>query len=131
MKTTSTLILFFSITLSAFSQKKLAEISDHYKSLQQFSSLPNQNREWMDTIQYPASEYGNSLVYLLVKPFYLSESEVKFLTHSVVFPANSSDRVREELDYLLGLQNKRTTEQIKRVEFLANIGYWPSINLLP
>lgn len=109
----------------------MAEVSGHYKSLQQFSRLPNQTRAWMDTIKYPTSEYGNSMVYLLVKPIYLSDSEVRNLSESVVFPVNSSDQVRKELDYLLELQNKRTTEQVKSVDFLANIGYWPSTNLLP
>jgi acid phosphatase (class A) len=131
MKIAGTLILFLTIAASGFSQRKLAEVSAHYKSLQQFSRLPDQTRAWMDTIKYPTSEYGNSIVYLLVKPVYLSGIEVKNLSESMVFPMNSSDQVRKELDYLLELQNKRTTEQVKRVEFLANIGYWPSTNLLP
>jgi acid phosphatase (class A) len=85
----------------------------------------------MDTIKYPPAEYGSSIVYLLVKPYYLSDSQVKALSESVKFPANSSDQVRKELDYMLDLQSKRTPEQVNRVEFLGNIGYWPSINLIP
>jgi len=124
--------LLILLSLSAFSQKhKLADVSDHYKSLQQFSDKPNPLRAWMDTIRFPPAEYGNSVVYLLVKPFYLTDSEVKSLSESVTFPANSSDRTRNELDYLLDLQNKRTTEQSGRVEFLGNIGYWPSVNVVP
>lgn len=123
---------FLLIATSAFGQKaKLAEVSDHYKSLQQFSAAPNPNRAWMDTIKYPPSQYGSSIVYLLVKPYYLSESQVKSLAESVTFPANSSDQTRNELDYMLSLQQSRTREQIKRAEFLANIGYWPTVNLLP
>jgi acid phosphatase (class A) len=109
----------------------LAPASDHYKVLQAISASPNPSRAWMDTIQYPPAEYGNSIVYLLVKPYYLSESQVKSLSESVTFPANSSDQVRKELDYILDLQGKRTPEQVRRVEFLGNIGYWPSVNLLP
>jgi acid phosphatase (class A) len=120
------------LSIPAFSQKyKLSEVSDHYKTLQQFSSLPNSARAWMDTLTFPAAEYGNSIVYLLVKPRYLTESEVKSISESVRFPANSSDQTRKELDYLLDLQNKRTPEEIKRVEFLGNIGYWPSVNMVP
>lgn len=132
MKKQLLLVLFLLGGINAFSQKiTLAPISDHYKELQTFSAAPNAQRAWMDTIKYPSSQYGGSIVYLLVKPYYLSESQVKALSESVRFPANSSDQVRNELDYMLDLQNKRTPEQIKRVEFLANIGYWPPINLLP
>src|SRR5688572_8478049 len=120
-------LLFFLILIcsAAFTQKlKFAEVSDHYKTLQQLSSTSNASRSRMDTIKYPPAEYGSSIVYLLVKPYYLSESQVKTLSESVTFPANSSDQVRKELDYILDLQNKRTPEQVKRVEYLGNIGYW-------
>lgn len=109
----------------------LAPVSDHYKTLQSISSVPNIQRAWMDTVKYPPAEYGTSIVYLLVKPYYLSESQVRILSESVSFPANSSDQVRKELDYLLELQDKRTPEQIKRVEFLGDIGYWPPVNMVP
>lgn len=127
-------ILFLSLFVTAIAlaqQFKLAEVSEHYKNLQQFSGSPNASRAWMDTIQYPPAEYGASLVYVLVKPYYLSDAQVKSLSESVNFPSNSSDQVRKELDYMLDLQNNRTPEQVKRVEFLGNIAYWPSINLLP
>jgi len=126
------LFLVLILQVPAFAQKhKLADVNDHYKSLQQVSSSPNSSRAWMDTVKYPPAEYGHSIVYLLVKPYYLTESQVKSLGESVKFPANSSDQVREELDYMLDIQSKRTVEQVKRVEFLGNIGYWPSINLIP
>jgi acid phosphatase (class A) len=132
MKKLTLLALLFFYYASAFTQKyKLAEASDHYKSLQQHSNIPNSARAWMDTIQYPPAEYGSSIVYLLVKPHYLSDHQLKSLSESVKFPANSSDQVRKELDYMLDLQSKRTPEQVTRVEFLGNIGYWPSINLIP
>ncbi len=109
----------------------LAPVRDHYKELQAISSMSNVHRAWMDTVKYPPAEYGASIVYLLVKPYYLSENQVKTLSESVTFPANSSDQVRKELDYLLELQDKRTPEQIKRVEFLGDIGYWPPVNMVP
>ena|SRR5688572_22020308 len=127
-------LLFFLIVtcVAAFPQKlKLADVSDHYKTLQQLSSTSNAARAWMDTIKYPPTEYGSSIVYLLVKPYYLSEGQVKSLSESVKYPENSSDQVRKELDYMLELQNKRTAAQIKRLEYLGNIGYWPSISLIP
>src|SRR5690606_1997155 len=132
MKMLRLFALLWLIPLASFAQKhKLADVSDHYKTLQQFSNTPNPSRAWMDTIKYPPAEYGSSIVYLLVKPYYLSDDQVKNLTGSVNFPANSSDQVRKELDYMLDLQTKRTPEEVKRVEFLGNIGYWPSINMVP
>src|SRR5688572_2884418 len=125
------LLTLLVITTASAQQFKLAEVSEHYKTLQQFSAAPNQARAWMDTIKYPPAEYGSSLVYVLVKPYYLTDAQIKALSESVSFPSNSSDQVRKELDYMLDLQNNRTPEQVKRVEFLGNIGYWPSINLLP
>ena len=132
MKKLRLLLLLSLISIAGLAQKhKLAEVSDHYKTLQQISNAPNASRAWMDTIKYPPAEYGSSIVYLLVKPYYLSDNQVKSLSESVKFPANSSDQVRKELDYMLDLQAKRTPEQVTRVEFLGNIGYWPSVNLVP
>jgi acid phosphatase (class A) len=132
MKKRRLFFLLSLISITSLAQKhKLAEVSDHYKTLQQISNVPNSSRAWMDTIKYPPAEYGSSIVYLLVKPYYLSDNQVKSLSESVRFPANSSDQVRKELDYMLDLQAKRTPEQVTRVEFLGNIGYWPSVNMIP
>jgi len=105
-------------------------VSEHYKELQSLSVAPNPERAWMDTIKYPPKEYGSSLLFVLVKPYYLSEKQIKIICDGVKVPANSSDQTRKELDYLLELQSRRTSQQKDRVEFLANIGYWPQINLL-
>lgn len=132
MKNLNLFISLLLASITAFGQKhKLAEVSDHYKTLQQFSSTPNQSRAWMDTIKYPPTEYGSSFVYVLVKPYYLSDMQVRSLSESVEFPANSSDQVTKELDYMLDLQAKRTPEQVARVTYLGDIGYWPSINEIP
>lgn len=135
MKNQALFLLFFASSVLASAQKNtntfLAPIDAHYKELQQFSAVKNAKRIWMDTVKYPPTEYGSSIVYVLVKPHYLSDSQVKTLSESVNFPANSSDQVRKELDYMLELQSKRSSEQIMRVEFLGNIGYWPSVNLIP
>lgn len=128
--TLSIILLFASI--AAFSQKhELAAVGDHYKTFQQLSHTANPSRAWMDTIKYPREEYGSSIVYLLVKPYYLSDAAVKSLSESVQFPVNSSDQVRRELDYLLELQENRTAEQVQRVNFLGDISYWPSVNQIP
>lgn len=129
MKRTIFLALL-AITTAATAQKfKLDAVADHYQHLQRFESSVNPQRAWMDTISYPTDEYNStSAAYLLARPHYLSDAQVKHLTETVMFPANSSDQVRKELDYLLDLQRTRTREQIERVLFLGDIGYWPSIN---
>jgi acid phosphatase (class A) len=132
MKKLKLFLLLTLISFASLAQKfKLTEVSDHYQTLQQTSNAPNASRAWMDTINYPPAEYGSSIVYLLVKPYYLSGNQVKSLSEGVKFPANSSDQVRKELDHMLELQTMRTPEQVTRVEFLGNIGYWPSINMVP
>src|SRR5687768_17658670 len=132
MKKLNLSVLLLITAFAALSQKyKLAAVKDHYKTLEQLSGVPDHSRNWMDTVKYPPAEYGSSIVYLLVRPHYLSENQVRRLSESVKFPANSSDQVRYELDYLLGLQTRRTPQKVTRAEFLGNIGYWPSVNLIP
>lgn len=124
-------LLAFLIFAGCYAQNGFPPATDHYRSLQSLNGGPNTARQWMDTIKYPPAEYGSSIVYLLVKPHYLNDRQVIALSESVKFPANSSDQVRKELDYLLDLQSKRTPEQIKRVEYIGDVGYWPSVDLVP
>lgn len=119
--------LFFNASAQTF---RLADPTGHYKEFEKIDPSAKGSREWMDTVTYPPSEYGSSIVYLLVKPYYLNDRQVQSLSGSIKPPANSSDQVRRELDYLLELQRNRSPEQIKRVEFLGDIGYWPSVNLI-
>ena len=132
-------LLFFllTITTSLFSQHStfsaihdIEPINNHYKDLNQLSGEKNEDFASMDTIEYPSDNYLNFiLVYALNKPYYLSSSQVDFISNSVNFPANSSEQTRAELDFLLDLQNKRTAEQTERVLQLAKIGYWPHKNV--
>lgn len=125
-------IVLLIFTVSSLNAQKwtLAPVSDHYKTLEHFSDKPSATRAWMDTIKYPPAEYSSAIVYTLVKPYYLTDEQVGALTASVSFPANSSDQTRKELDYMLDLEAKRTPEQIKRVQYLANVGYWPTADVL-
>jgi len=126
------LILMTLLTFAgSYAQPNFPPAADHYQYLQSFSDRPNAARQWMDTIKYPPAEYGSSIVYLMVKPHYLNDGQVAALTKSVNFPASSSDQVRRELDYLLELQAKRTPEQVKRVEYIGDVGYWPSVDQVP
>lgn len=132
-----TLILIFSIITVMHCQNSvftaihdIEPISNHYKELNTLSSKKRANYTSMDTIAYPNDKYLSFLlVYASNEPYYLSSSQVKFITNSVKFPANSSEQTRAELDFLFDLQKKRTKKQEERVLQLANIGYWPHKNL--
>lgn len=130
MKNLCLFLVAFTTTNAVFAQHLLEPINGHYKTLQALNPKPNTSRLGLDSLKFPPTEYGNSIIYLLVKPYYLTELQVKSLTKLAQPPANSSEQVRQELDYLLDLQNKRTPEQVKRVTFLGDIGYWPSVDLL-
>ncbi|MBD2705781.1 hypothetical protein IC229_34585 [Spirosoma sp. BT702] len=131
MKTTLMLALLVCTSLTYGQAPHVQEpVAEHYKQIGALSMRKNPARAWMDTIHYPPNEYGSSLTYVLVKPYYLTDEQVEILKTSVRPPANSSDQTRQELDHLSALQRSRTPEQIKRVEFLGNIGYWPSTDLL-
>ncbi len=130
------IILVFGIPLGLYSQNTIFSkihdiepISNHYKDLKQLNTEKRTAHASMDKIVYPTDNYLDFiLVYASNKPYYLSSSQVEFITNSVKFPANSSEQTRAELDFLLDLQNKRTEKQIKRVIQLAKIGYWPHKN---
>lgn len=106
----------------------LEPISKHYKKLAVLSPAPAPGGSDLDTVAFPWTEYskgalGNSLM----RTYYLSAEDEAKLPGLVKFPANSSAQTRAELDYMLELQQKRTKEEVKRAEYIANIGSWPNI----
>jgi acid phosphatase (class A) len=114
--------------LHAQSVHPLEPISGHYKTLSALDSSRKPGRSNLDTIAFPWTEYskgalGNSLM----RTYYLSPEDESKLPGLIKFPANSSDQTRAELDYMLGLQQKRTKAEIERAEYIANIGSWPNI----
>jgi acid phosphatase (class A) len=121
------------ITLAAFRVTSrwihpLEPIGQHYKTLAALSPEPNPTRAWMDTIPFPWTEYGkNALTTSLMRTYYLSPEDEAKLPTLIRFPANSSDQTRAELDWLLGLQAKRTPKEIERAQYIANFGSWPNI----
>lgn len=120
------LLSAFSIT--AVHIHPLEPIHQHYKTLSGLNPRPNNSRAWMDTIKYPWSEYGKGAVgNVLWRTVYLNGEDEAKLPGLVRVPANSSDQVRAELDYLLQLQKNRTPKEIERAEYIANIGSWPNI----
>lgn len=134
-----TSFLFFSVlSVALFAQNSPSSIhplepaKNHYKSLQDLSTLPNEAFAKSDTLAFPPSMFnGFALAMSQATPYYLSASQVNFLKKSVAFPPNSSDQTRAELDFLYKLQNEREEKQVARVMKLAKIGYWPVNNVLP
>jgi len=141
MKTPLRLLTFIIFTTAAFNTfGQASEISNlspqeparnHYQELKKLSAAPRPDKAWMDTIFYPPALYKNyTMLFALAEPVYLTSDQVDFLVGSVAFPANSSDQTRAELDFLMELQNKRTSQQEARVMEIARIGYWPDAGML-
>lgn len=134
-KYTALLSIFF-IATGLYSQNSIFSsihdiepIVNHYKDLKQLSGEKREAYAAMDDIVYPTDNYLDFiLVYASNEPHYLTSSQVDFISNAVNFPVNSSEQTRAELDFLLELQNKRTSKQIERVMQLARIGYWPHKN---
>jgi acid phosphatase (class A) len=127
--------LFLSIVLllivkAANAQKlpALEAVNSIYKPLQEKNTRPNKARQSLDTVQYPWTEYSKgALGNALWRTVYLSSQDEAKLSGLITLPANSSDRTRADLDYLLQLQNNRTKKETDRAEYIANIGSWPNI----
>ena len=126
-------LLFGSCASVAQELHPLEPAKNHYKELMKISAVPNPQRSQLDDIQYPSDRYNSgSLVYLMASPVYLTQEQVNELKLTIKPPANSSDQVKAELDFLMEWQNKRTKEQESRAhDFLAPIGYWPHVAEVP
>ncbi len=124
----SLLIVFAAFRTSSRWIHPLEPISQHYKTLAALNPEPNPARAYMDTIQFPWSEYSKgSLTSSIMRTYYLSSEDEAKLPGLIRFPANSSDQTRAELDHLLDLQSKRTKKEIDRAEYIAGFGSSPSI----
>ena len=103
-------------------------ISNHYRDLGKISGSPDSKRLAMDTISFPWDEYSRgALSNSLMRTVYLNAEDEAKLPTLISYPANSSEQTKAELDYLLQLQYTRTGEQIRKAEYIAQIGSSPSI----
>ena len=120
--------LLFIVAATKSQSVTLEPIGKHYKTLASLNAAPVGKRSYLDTISFPWSEYSRSAITnSLLRTVYLSEEEEGKLPTLISYPANSSEQTRGELDYLLQLQTTRTPDQIKRAEYIAQIGSAPSI----
>ena len=122
------------------SDRNWASARGNYKVLQSLSPDANSSRLALDKLNFPYDPKWADKV-LSVKPYYLrSISDADFKLP--VPPANSSDQVRGELDYLLFLQHNRSIQDITNSIYISNnpltpsdigqmIGYWVGPQKLP
>ncbi|NJM26452.1 MAG: phosphatase [Bacteroidia bacterium] len=128
MKKTSLLIpiLLFAFATSLISQPKgksrpLVPIRGHYKNLEAFSTEPKAGNEAIDSQKFP---YDKELAErrLSIKPYYLEDITVGDFKIPDP-PANSSERTRAELNYLLALQQQRTRLDVESSLYMAGVYY--------
>lgn len=129
-------VLLFILMLqvsNGFSQSlhPLEPPTNHYIDLKELDPAPNPENSALDTIKFVPKNYNTvALLYTMLSPVYLTPAQVESLKKSVMFPANSSEQTRAELDFLLNWQEKRTkADKIRTAEVLAPIGYWPHIDV--
>ena len=119
---------FIISTTQAQTVTSLEPISKHYKTLASLDNTAKSKRYYLDTISFPWSEYSRSAITnSLLRTVYIGEEDEAKLPSLISYPANSSDQTKSELDYLLDLQASRTEDQIKRAEYIGQIGSTPSI----
>lgn len=96
-------------------------VKGHYKSLQKFDKQASTIRQEWDKLSFPFDSAGSQRR-LSLKPIYLTNIEASRFQMPEM-PANSSAQTRAELDYLLQLQQQRTTEDERASLFFADIWY--------
>jgi acid phosphatase (class A) len=104
----------------------ISSASGHYAKLGLLDARPDASRSWMDTIKFPAKEVTTGILAATkMRTIYLIE-DIPALLQIPDPPANSSAQTRAELDYLLELQDKRTTDDVQRYKKLAGIFHSPN-----
>jgi acid phosphatase (class A) len=103
---------------------QLTPARGHYKQLQAFSAKPQSTDLEVDKQKFPYDAEAAARR-LSLKPYYLSDrTEFKIPDP----PANSSEQTRAELNYLLGLQQRRTPDEERSALHKAGIYYNPRLS---
>lgn len=93
----------------------------HYNQLEAYSIKPTPGNEELDRQKFLTSNETIARR-LSLKPVYLTSVTVDDFKIPDV-PANSSERTRAEVNYLLALQNSRTEEEVRSCLYMADIYY--------
>jgi len=121
-------------------QTDLTPVRGHYKTLAAIDPKPLTDHEAIDKLTFPYDEKFARKV-LSDKPYYLKNvTPSDFMLPDP--PANSSPQTRAELNYLFGLQQSRSNEDIRSSLYMSSvflspadmgklIGYWFDLVKLP
>ncbi|MBC5991994.1 phosphatase PAP2 family protein [Pontibacter cellulosilyticus] len=100
--------------------KSLSPETDHYKTIST-SSVASKGGE-LESIAFPMKDFRRG-AYLKMRTVYL---DVPVQTFKIKpYPANSSEQTRTELDFLLGLQAKRTAQDAALTDTMAVVYHDP------
>jgi len=98
----------------------------HYARLAALDATPTPARANLDALTFPLDRWGDLYNWRLVKPHYVTVPLDAFT--AVKPPANSSAQTRAELDYLLGLQERRTDQEHTWCLAMADIYHHPLLS---
>ncbi|NOT77184.1 MAG: phosphatase [Cyclobacteriaceae bacterium] len=121
------LLLFASIVMismiSSYGQKTktLTPSRGHYKQLEAFSGKTKSSNEGIDKQKF-ITDKETVEKRMSLKPIYLKNITAEDFKIPDV-PANSSDKTRAEINYLLALQKYRNEQEVKECLYLADIYY--------
>ena len=122
MKSIFSIILTLATFLSfGQNQKPLTPARGHYKQLEAFNPNPKSSTEEIDKKRFITDKESVDRR-MSLKPLYLTNITIDDFTIPDV-PANSSEKTRAEINYLLALQNSRTTEEVRQSLYMADIYY--------
>jgi acid phosphatase (class A) len=119
-------LLIIAISFSGVAQKKMTERAlvparGHYKELYTISPAPAAQNLDVDTLKFETPE-ATIQRRMEIKPYYLTSVTVNDFKIPDP-PANSSEQTRAELNYLLALQNLRTSLEVESSLKMAGIYY--------
>lgn len=119
-------LLFIASCFSGLAQKKIADrelvpARGHYKELNTISPAPAAANLDIDKLKFETPE-ATIHRRMEIKPYYLTNVTVDDFKIPDA-PANSAEQTRAELNYLLTLQNQRTTLDVESSLKMAGIYY--------
>jgi acid phosphatase (class A) len=101
--------------------KELTPTRGYYEELKAFSAKPKSPNEKIDHEKFPVDP-ASVEKRLSLKPYYLENVTLDDF-HIPDPPANSSEQTRAELNYLLALQQQRSSLDIESSMYLASVFY--------
>jgi acid phosphatase (class A) len=132
LKTCILLLAIFSLTISnvtllaqtsqqkSVTYKVISPDFDHYEAMRSIDATAKGGE--LEEISFPAKDFRRG-AYLKMRTIYLNLPIESFKVSP--YPANSSEQTRAELDFLLELQAKRTSNDAGKTDTMAVVYYDP------